>query len=155
MTSAKPLAVRPAQPTGADAAAAMIRGELARCDSKASLLLALTGVGLAGVVSAAKDMHLPGPALAVGIIGVAALLTATVLLLFAVRPSLSGSGWPTWHQLPANELRARLAGGHTTDEVQVLVTIARTKFRRIRHAVHAVLVGVGALAAAAALAAAL
>ncbi|MFC9815876.1 Pycsar system effector family protein [Streptomyces virginiae] len=155
MTSAKPLPVHPGQPTGADTAAAMIRSELARCDNKASLLLALTGVGLAGVLSAAKDMHLPGPALAVGIIGVAALLTATVLLLLAVRPSLSGSGWPTWHQLPADELRARLTGGHTTDEIQVLVTIARAKFLRIQHAVHAVLVGVGALAVAAVLAAAL
>ncbi|MFI5987085.1 Pycsar system effector family protein [Streptomyces sp. NPDC051555] len=155
MTTTEPQPVRTAQPTPADTAAAMIRGELARSDGKASLLLALTGAGLAGIISAAKDLHLPGAAVAVGTIGVAALLTATVLLLFAVRPSLAGSGWPTWHRLSADELRARLADGHNVDEVQVLVVIARAKFRRIQHAVHAVLLGVGFLTVAAVLAAAL
>jgi hypothetical protein len=129
----------------------MLRGEMGRADSKASLLLALTGAALAGVASAAPELDLPTAAVTVGVLGIAALFTATVLLLVAVRPSLAGTGWPTWHRLESAELAARLDAGQHLDEIQVLQTAARRKFRRVQAAVDAILVGMGALATAAGL----
>jgi hypothetical protein len=136
-----------------DTAIATLRGELGRCDSKASLLLALTGASLAGVVSAAASAHLPVASVAVGAVGAAGLLAATVILLLAVRPSLSGAGWPTWPRLPVEQLREHLAAGQQVDEVKVLAANAARKFRRIRYAVDCILAGLGFLALAAVLAA--
>ncbi|MDT0477838.1 DUF5706 domain-containing protein [Streptomyces sp. DSM 41014] len=150
MTTTEPQPVR-AGTQGADDAAAMLRSELGRADSKASLLLALTGAGLAGIVSAAPQLHLSAAAAAAGVVGVAALVASTVLLLLTVRPRLGGNGWPSWHQLTDAELQQRLAHGHDTTEVQVLAAAARVKFRRIRHAVDCTLTGVGFLVLAAAL----
>ena len=48
-----------------DTAAATLRSELARVDGKAGLLLALTGAGLATLVSLASGRHLPAAALVV------------------------------------------------------------------------------------------
>ena len=150
MTTTEPQPVRTGT-QGADDAAAMLRTELGRADSKASLLLALTGAALAGIGSAAPQLDLPAPAVVAGAVGITALLASTVLLLLTVRPSLAGTGWPSWHQLTDAELQVRLAGGHDTTEVQVLQAAARRKFRRIRHAVDCALVGVGFLAVAAVL----
>lgn len=147
MTTTEPQPVH-ASAQGADAAAALLRSELGRADSKASLLLALTGAGLAGIGSAAPQLDLPVPAMVAGVAGIAALVASTVLLLLTVRPSLGGNGWPSWHRLDDAELRDRLAQGHDTTEVQVLQGAARRKFRRIRLAVDCSLAGVGFLALA-------
>ncbi|MFT9669327.1 Pycsar system effector family protein [Streptomyces rhizosphaericola] len=141
MTTAEPQSV-PSSVQGADAAAAMLRSELGRADSKASLLLALTGAGLAGIASTAPQLHLPTVAATAGVVGIAALVTSTVLLLLTVRPRLAGNGWPSWHQLTDAELQQRLAHGHDTTEVQVLAAAARVKFSRIRRAVDCTLTGV-------------
>lgn len=148
MTTTEP--VRHATQGAADAAA-MLRAELARADSKASLLLALTGAALAGTGSAAPQLALPAAAVATGAAGITALAVATVLLLLTVRPSLDGTGWPMWHRLARAELQARFDAGTGTDEVEVLQAAARRKFRRLRTAVDSVLVGVGSLAVAAVL----
>lgn len=150
MTTTEPQPVRRATQGAADAAA-MLRGEMGRADSKASLLLALTGAALAGVGSAASQLDLPTAAVAAGVVGIAALVTATVLLLIAVRPSLAGAGWPSWHELETEQLQARLEAGQSTDEVQVLQAAARRKFRRVQAAVDAIQAGVGFLVAAAVL----
>jgi len=142
---------RPAQTQGANDAVAMLRTELGRADSKAGLLLALTGAGLAGVGSAAPQLDLPGSAMAVGALGLCSFVASTVLLLLAVRPTLNGAGWPGWGQLTDAELRAQLAHGHHSAEVQVLAAAARLKFRRIQYAVDCALVGVAALTLAAVL----
>ncbi|MFF4607762.1 Pycsar system effector family protein [Streptomyces sp. NPDC001339] len=152
MTTTEPQPVRPATQGAADAAA-MLRSELGRADSKASLLLALTGAALAGIGSAAPQLDLPAAAVVAGVVGATALVTATVLLLLAVRPSLAGTGWPMWHRLDDTELQTRLADGHRLDEVQVLQAAARRKFGRVQYAVDSILVGVGCLAVAAVLAA--
>ncbi|MFJ2008464.1 Pycsar system effector family protein [Streptomyces chartreusis] len=150
MTTTEPQPVRPGT-QGANDAAAMLRTELGRADSKASLLLALTGAGLAGIVSAAPQLDLPVAAAAAGAAGICALVTSTVLLLLTVRPRLGGNGWPSWHQLTDAELQERLAHGHGTNEVQVLAAAARLKFHRIQRAVDCTLTGVGFLVLAAAI----
>jgi hypothetical protein len=151
-TEPQPVAVPQAH---VDTAVATLRAELGRSDSKASLLLALTGASLAGLVSAAGNTHLPTTAVVVGSFGAVALLTATVILLLAVRPTLSGTGWPRWPGMPDEQLHAQLAAGQQIDEAKVLATVAARKFRRIRAAINFVLAGLGFLALAAVLAAAL
>jgi hypothetical protein len=56
---------------GADDAAAMLRSELGRADSKASPLLAFTGAGLAGIASAVPQLNIPAAAAAAGVVGAA------------------------------------------------------------------------------------
>ncbi|KOT51150.1 MULTISPECIES: Pycsar system effector family protein [Streptomyces] len=130
---------------GTAEAAAMLRGEMGRVDGKASLLLALAGAVLAGVTSAAPQHALPTVALAVGRIGAAALVAAMVLLLIAVRPSLAGTGWPTWHRAGDTELAALLHTEPSTDEIRILQAAARRKYRRVRAAVDSIQAGVGCL----------
>lgn len=136
-----------------DTAIATLRGELARSDGKASLLLALTGAGVLALISLGAGGTLPTAAVAVGAMSAAAMLAATVVLLLAVRPHLGGRGWPSWPDLTPQELRTHLLEGQHLDEVRVLAASARTKYRRIRLAVDLVLLGLAFLAAAAVLAA--
>ncbi|MDR3080971.1 MAG: DUF5706 domain-containing protein [Streptomyces sp.] len=131
-----------------DTAVTTLRGELARADSKASLLLALTGAALFGAVSAASNAHLPAAAEIVGMLGLAAVLAATVLLLLAVLPNLGGPGWPRWPEMPPEQLHEALAAGARPEGAQTLAALARRKMRLIRHAVQCILAGVGLLALA-------
>lgn len=127
-----------------------LTGQIARCDSKATLLLALTGTSLAGALSVAASTR-PGPAvLAVGGIGATLLLTATLLLLAVVRPNLGGPGWPRWPELDDDELREALTGGQGLDEARTLAALARRKFERVRNAVDCARAGITLLALAAA-----
>lgn len=120
------------------AAHAEVKAEIARTDSKTSLLLAFIGALLAGVWTVAKDAHLPAAAYAVGGMGVALLVVAAGLLLRAVRPNLSGTavaGFPLWATLSAEEIRARLAQDERGADIANLSRIAVAKFTRLRHAV--------------------
>ncbi|MFI0724249.1 Pycsar system effector family protein [Streptomyces sp. NPDC021224] len=128
-----------------DRALATLRGELARADTKASVLLGLTGAALVAIGSGGG---IPATAMGVAATGVAAFLAATVLLLLAVRPHLGGAGWPTWPTLSPDELHAAVLHGQYLAEVQVLASIAVAKFRRLRQAVHLVLAGAALLALA-------
>jgi hypothetical protein len=150
VTTTEPQPVRTDTPGVADAAA-MLRGEMGRADNKAALLLALIGGLVAGVGSAAPQLDLTASAVTAGVAGLIALVAAIVLLLIAVFPSLTGDGWPSWHQLSDAELQARLAGGQRTDEVRALQAGAVRKFRRIQYAIGSTLAGVGFLALAAVL----
>ncbi|MFM9449167.1 hypothetical protein [Streptomyces acidiscabies] len=77
MTTTEPQPLHTHTP-GASAAVDMLRSEMSRADSKASLLLALTGAALAGIGSAAPQLKLPVAAIATGALGVCALLTALI-----------------------------------------------------------------------------
>lgn len=130
-----------------------LQNDLARSESKASLLLALTGAALVAIGSTASNLHVTVPALVPGLLGAACLAVATVLLLLAVRPNLGGSGWPTWHRLTGDQLLERLAAGYQMDQVRFLATLATRKFRLIRVAIDCVLAGLGLLALSAILSA--
>ena len=124
--------------TSLTAAHAEVKAEIARTDSKTSLLLAFIGALLAGVWTVAKDASLPVASLVVGGMGVALLVTAAGLLLGAVRPNLSGAavaGFPLWATLTAEEIRTRLAEDQRGQDIVNLARITVSKFRRLRHAV--------------------
>ncbi|MFF1284330.1 Pycsar system effector family protein [Streptomyces sp. NPDC058299] len=153
MTTTQPQPVTTSVPGAADAATTL-RSELGRVDNKASLLLALTGAALAGLGSAAPQLHLPTAAAVAAGVGSAALVAAVVLLLLAVRPSLPDgtSGWPAWHRITDADLRAYLALGCDIGEVRCLQQVARQKFVRVHQAVNAILVGLAFLVLATVLA---
>jgi hypothetical protein len=132
-----------------DTALETLRSELARVDGKASLLLALTGAGLAALVATATSIHPPVGVLVLGTVGAAVLLAATVLLLLAVRPRLGSAGWPTWHALEAEALHREVGHGQHLAEVQVLATSARAKYIQVRIAIDLVLAAFVPLSAAA------
>ncbi|WP_059005637.1 Pycsar system effector family protein [Streptomyces specialis] len=127
-------------------AISVLHGDLARSDSKAGLLLALTGAALAALVSAAASLDLSVVAAVAGTLSAAALLTATAILLIAVRPDLGGTGWTSWPELSKEQLRDRLATGHLLEHAQQMAALATRKFRRIRTAVDCMLVGLALLA---------
>ncbi len=135
-----------------DSACASVVAEIARTDSKASLLLAFSGAVLAGLASAA-DTQLP---LATKIFGTLAVLTlgaAAVLLLLVVRPRLGGSdqaSFPYWAQLDDDEIRASMTGDTRAARIRVLSGIALRKYTRLRYAVDTILVALVLLTAAAA-----
>jgi hypothetical protein len=147
-TTPEPPALPPVRQEDIDTALSGLRSELARCDSKASLLLALTGAVLAGVLSAAANTDLPTAAVVAGAVGVAGLFAATMLLLAVVRPRLGGCGWPTWHRLTIQELHARLADGQLVNEVRILSVSAVRKFTGIQRAVDCIRAGLVFLAVA-------
>ena len=127
-----------------------VNAQIARCDSKASLLLALTGTSLAGAFSIAANTR-PAPlTLAVGTVGAACVLVATLLLLAVVEPNLSGPGWPRWASMSDEELRDALAVGPMLAEARTLSALAGRKFRRVRAAIQFARAGIILIALAAA-----
>ncbi|MFD7499957.1 Pycsar system effector family protein [Streptomyces sp. NPDC059850] len=120
------------------AAHAEVKAEIARTDSKTSLLLAFIGALLAGVWTVASGVSLPAAAYVVGGMGVALLLGAAALLLRAVRPNLGGSrpmGFPLWATLTADQIRAHLAEARREQDIANLSRIAVAKFANLRRAV--------------------
>jgi hypothetical protein len=139
--------------TGLSAAHAEVKAEIARTDSKASLLLAFVGALLAGAWTVAKDVPLTTPADVAGGAGMGLLVTAAGLLLRSVRPNLGGGrGFPLWATLTAEEISATLAQDQAAD-IAGLSRIAVAKFTCLRRAVDLTCVG-GALLILAALLAA-
>lgn len=128
-----------------------LTAQIARCDSKASLLLALTGTSLAGTFTVAASTR-PGPwMLTVGAVGAGFLLAATLLLLAVVRPNLAGPGWPRWATMTDDELHNALTAGPGPAEARTLAALAARKFGRVRAAVDCARAGIVLLALAAAL----
>jgi len=121
------------------AAHAEVKAEIARTDTKASLLLAFNGVGLAGVWSVGAQPWVPAAARIVGGLAVGLLLAAVALLLLVVRPRLSPTaskvGFPRWAELEAEELTRELAEDRTAEHVAALSRIAVAKMCRIQLAV--------------------
>lgn len=119
-----------------EAAHAEVKAELARTDTKASLLLAFTGAALAGVGTIAGAVRLPVAAAVVGGAGVAVLLAVVGLLLRAVRPNLSGgAGFPLWATLTPEQIRTHLAQDERAEDIAGLARIAVSKFARLQRAV--------------------
>ncbi len=140
------------------AAHAEVKAEIARTDSKASLLLAFNGALLAGVWTVATSLSLPPAALAVGTVGVALLVASVAVLLATVRPNLGGAspkGFPLWATLPAEQLRAALLADDLAEHVARLSRLAVGKFIRLQRAVDLTRAAGAALTAAALVAAAL
>ncbi|MCX4971242.1 DUF5706 domain-containing protein [Streptomyces sp. NBC_00654] len=131
-----------------------VAGEIARTDSKASLLLAFTGAALAGLASIA-DKDLPLISQLFGGAAVAALAAAAVLLLLVVRPNLGGSrrvvreGFPLWARLDEDSLRTALSEDTRITRIQTLSIVAVSKYQRLARAVDVILTALALLAVAA------
>ncbi|MGW2384440.1 Pycsar system effector family protein [Streptomyces sp. NPDC001658] len=126
---------------------------IGRCDTKAALLLALTGTSLAGITSVAASTRPPVLVLTVGAAGAALLLAAVLILLTVVRPNTDGPGWPRWPELDDPQLAAALAAERRLDEARTLARLARRKFAGVRRAVDCTRLGLLLLALAGVLAA--
>ncbi|MFF3748636.1 Pycsar system effector family protein [Streptomyces kronopolitis] len=120
------------------AAHAEVKAELARTDTKASLLLAFTGAMLAGAWTVATSIHLPPAAIVFGPAGAAVLLAAAVYLLRTVRPNLGGTrpqGFPKWATLTPDEIRDALSEDDRPAHIAALSRIAVAKFARLQRAI--------------------
>ncbi|WSI75344.1 DUF5706 domain-containing protein (plasmid) [Streptomyces sp. NBC_01335] len=136
-----------------DTACAAVTGEIARTDSKASLLLAFTGAVLAGLASIA-DKDLPVFTKVVGGLAVLALAAAAVLLLLVVRPCLTvGTAapgtFPQWARLEENELEVAMEQDHRLACIKALSILAARKFQRLTLAVDVILAALALLTTAA------
>ncbi|NSC22602.1 integral membrane plasmid transfer protein [Streptomyces albus subsp. chlorinus] len=133
-------------------AKAEVKAEIARTDSKASLLLAFDGVALAGVWSVGAQPWVPVAARIVGAGALVLLLASVTLLLLVVRPRLSPTaarvGFPRWAELTAEGLTAELATDRTADHVVALSRIVVAKMRALQRAVTLTLATGGPLAVA-------
>ncbi|MEV5204405.1 Pycsar system effector family protein [Streptomyces sp. NPDC053720] len=126
--------------------------EIARTDTKASLLLAFTGAVLAGIASL-TDKELPPPTRVLGTLAVLALGTAAVLLLLVVMPRLSGNdraSFPYWAQLDDDEIRACMEEDTRAARIRVLSGFVVRKCGYLRHAVRLILAALALIALAAA-----
>ncbi|WP_301125838.1 Pycsar system effector family protein [Streptomyces cacaoi] len=139
------------------AAHSEVKAEIARTDTKASLLLAFDGVALAGLWTVGGQPWVPLPARLTGSVAVLMLLASVTLLLLVVRPRISPTaaqaGFPRWAKLSAGELTAELATDRTASHVVALSGIAMAKMRGLQRAVNLTLATSGPLAVAALLAA--
>jgi hypothetical protein len=138
----------PADPAGEQLLAReteAVRGEISRADGKCGVLTALTGT--AAVVAASQLPH--GPALAQAAVGMAAaaLLAATVLTLWALRPRYGRHGWCRWSLMTADAIRAA-ADADDADQAATLAglsRIARAKYDNIRAAISLTVAGLAVL----------
>ncbi|MCT2547381.1 Pycsar system effector family protein [Streptomyces atratus] len=137
-----------------DHACTTVAAEIARSDSKASLLLAFCGAALAGLVSIA-DKDLPLISKAIGAAAAATLVAAAVLLLLVVRPDVGGrsrvvrEGFPVWARLDDDTLRASLSEDTRLARIKALSTIAVGKYERLARAVDVILAALALLTVAA------
>ncbi|MGW4028489.1 Pycsar system effector family protein [Streptomyces sp. NPDC004838] len=132
------------------AAHAEVKAEIARTDTKTSLLLAFVGALLAGVWTVAKAVRPPLAALLVGGGGVVLLLAVVGLLLFAVRPHLSGRhGFPRWATETAEQIAEGLRVDTRCADIAGLSRLAVAKYRRLRQAIDLIAVAGLLLAAGA------
>ncbi|MFC9183341.1 Pycsar system effector family protein [Streptomyces globisporus] len=142
----------PAVHRNLDAACASVVSEIARTDSKASLLLAFNGAVLAGLASVA-DKDLPAATKVIGTLTVLALGIAAVLLLLVVRPRLredDRAAFPHWAQLDEDGIRSCMAGDSRATRIRVLSSLAVRKYLHLRRAVDLSLAALALLALAAA-----
>lgn len=138
------------------AAHSEVKAEIARTDTKASLLLAFAGAVGAGTWAVADGADLPGAVLAVGGTGLAAIVAAVAVLLTTVRPNLGDGrrarGFPRWATLTAQEIRDDLARDMRAEDIAQLSRIASGKFAALRRAIDLMRLGGGLLVLAGVLA---
>jgi len=131
-----------------------LTSELARADAKASIVLAMTGVGL-GFVATQNSRHQGAAVLAVGVAGAMCLVTAIVVLLITVRPvhidTVTAEGWSRWATLDPQALRDHMRADLRAERVSFLSRSVMIKFRRLRLGINFILAGVSLLFAATAL----
>lgn len=136
------------------AAHAEVKAEIARTDTKTSLLLAFVGAVLAGGWTVTKDLPLNAVSLAVSGAGTTLLVVAAGLLLRSVRPNIKGRhGFPLWATLTAEEITAALSENTLSADIAGLSRLAVVKYVGLRRAVDLTCAG-GALLIVAALIAA-
>ncbi|MGX5207196.1 Pycsar system effector family protein [Streptomyces violaceus] len=115
-------------------------------------MLALNGAVLAGLTTLA-DCDLPAFTKAAGVLAIATLGTAAVLLLLVVRRRLGGhdraSFPPYWARLGEAEIRACMTSDTHAARTRVLSGIAVAKFSKLRRAVDCILAALAFLALAA------
>ncbi|MFG3254944.1 Pycsar system effector family protein [Streptomyces sp. NPDC048172] len=129
-----------------------VKAELARTDTKASLLLAFHAALLAGALALATGAPLTLASALVGAAGLGVLLAATALLLLTVRPNLGGGGgFPLWATLTPAGLRTHLSADRLPKDITNLSRIAVGKFARLRAAISMTLLAGALLVAAAVL----
>ncbi|WP_432069301.1 Pycsar system effector family protein [Streptomyces sp. AA1529] len=126
-----------------------VKAEIARTDTKASLLLAFNGVALAGLWSVGAQSWVPLAARLAGAVALVMLLASVTLLLLVVRPRISPTahrvGFPRWAELTVQELTTELANPRTAAHVVTLSGIAVAKMRRLKHSVNLTLATGGPL----------
>lgn len=132
-----------------DDALAAVRAEVARTDTKASLLLALTETLLAGVAAGA-DIALPTPARLAGSVAGLLLVAAVLRLLLVVRPCLPKDGgdrasFPYWSRCTTSQLAASLEEDRRLHQIAVLSGIAMRKHRGVRRAVDRIIAALALL----------
>lgn len=133
------------------------REHLARADTKASLLLGLSGAAAAAGSGLIAAHHLYVVAAGFAWASVACFAAATALLIVAVRPVLTGPDWGLVRHgaMTAEDLAAGLDDpAAAAAELLGTTTLALAKYRRIRWATDLMLAAL-ALAAVAAIVAAL
>ncbi|MFW6721010.1 Pycsar system effector family protein [Streptomyces sp. MAR4 CNY-716] len=117
------------------AAHAEVKAEIARIDTKASLLLAFIAAMFAGAWTLGSNAPLTVPAAMLGGWGVGLLVVAVGLLLRAVRPNTRGGhGFPLWATLTPDEIRTLLPIDQAAD-IANLSRIALVKFTAVGRAI--------------------
>jgi hypothetical protein len=140
--------------TGLEAELATAETHLARADTKAEVLLTLTGAGATAGLAVLPAAHLPLSATVAGYVAVALLVAAAGILAVAVRPELSAGpgrrvyGVAYYATLTAqtaddvlNEVDAGRRSTALADRLVALSALAVGKYRRIRLAVDVMLAG--------------
>ncbi|GAA2053268.1 DUF5706 domain-containing protein [Streptomyces cheonanensis] len=144
----------PAADTALNGALSEVQNQIARTDSKASVLMAVVTGSLAAIGAAGSSVTLPlVGAIAAGT-GAAALVVAAALLLSVIRPRLGGNdraSFPYWSRLSPDEVREELAEDRRQHAIAALSRIAVAKHKTLQRAVDAIRTG-GALLVIAALA---
>jgi len=128
-----------------------LTSELARADTKASIVLAMTGVGL-GFVATRGSRHQGATVLTVGAAGAMCLVIAILVLLITVRPvhidTVTAEGWSRWATLEPEALRDHMRADLRAERVSFLSRAVVIKFRRLRLGINLILAGVSLLCAA-------
>jgi hypothetical protein len=138
-----------------DEALATLMSELSRADAKANTVLALTSLGLAFLATRGSYDALPAAVLAVGGLGAACLVIATVLLVITVRPVQIDNpeleDWTRWAKLEPVALGEHMRADLRAKRVSALARLLRDKFRRLQRGINFILAGLILLIAAAVL----
>jgi hypothetical protein len=127
-----------------DAADAMMGQELARHDTKASLLIAIDGGTLALLTTIVHGLNYPVPVLAIGTAGITAMVASILLLLCSIRPRLSGAsgeGWELWARMERDALATHMIDDRRPERVVALSRLIRSKYVQLQRAVDLLLVG--------------
>jgi hypothetical protein len=94
------------------------------------------------VATAGHGLNLPAPVLALGLIGVTAIVMSILLLLYAIRPRITGQGWFLWAELGHDDLVAHMSCDRRPDRVIEISRLVRMKYMHLRQAVDLLLCGV-------------